>query len=150
VCSICFLLLLLAGCGKSPPPYEGKSVSELEEMLRSPDEARQLQGAFGLSRQGADAAPALPALRQALQSDKAPVRQAAAQALGKIGNAEAVPDLVAALRDSHWPVRRQAAVALGELGPAARAARPDLEKLRRDPDPLVRKAAQDALHQIGS
>jgi HEAT repeat protein len=144
------VLLLTPGCGKKLAPYEGKSAAELEAMVKSGEEAKQLQGAFGLSRLGAEAAPAVPALREALQSPTASVRQAAAQALGKVGPAavEAVPELTAALHDPQWPVRRQAALTLGELGPSAKAAKPELEKLRRDPDALVRKAAGEALKQL--
>jgi HEAT repeat protein len=59
-----------------------------------------------------------------------------------------VPALGDALGDSEWAVRRQAAIALGHIGPDARPAIPALQKVSRDPDPLVRKAAQQALKQI--
>jgi HEAT repeat protein len=54
------------------------------------------------------------------------VRHAAAEALGKLGEAaaahpEVIPALLAALKDRDWPVRRAAAEALGELGGAAAA-----------------------------
>jgi hypothetical protein len=54
----CGLLLavLLLGCGRKP--YEGRSVAELEAMLNDPNPTVQAQGAFGLSRHGAEAAPA--------------------------------------------------------------------------------------------
>ena len=47
-------------------------------------------------------------------------------------------------------VRRGAADALGKLGKAARSAATSLEALRKDPDPSVRAAAQDALEKIGA
>ena len=50
--------------------------------------------------------------------------------------------LTEALKDPAWGVRRHAALALGDIGPAARPALPRLEALRKDPDSLVRKAAQ--------
>ena len=50
-------LALLAGC-RSRAPHEGKSAAQLEAMLRSADPAVQAQGAYGLSRLGAEARPA--------------------------------------------------------------------------------------------
>jgi HEAT repeat protein len=142
------LSLLVAGCGKKPP-YEGRSVAELERMLDDPDPQVQAQGAFGLGRHGAEAAPAVPALARSLRSPEVLVRQQAALALGEIGAAgEAVPALAGALSDSEWSVRRQAAVALGQIGPAAVAAEPDLRRCRRDPHTLVRKAAEEAIARI--
>jgi HEAT repeat protein len=142
------LLLLLAGCSHKPP-YEGRSVAELEHMLDDPDTTVQVQGAYGLSQHGAEAASAVPALVRILRSPDALVRQEAALALGHIGVAEeAVPALAAALSDSEWTVRRQAAMALGQIGPAARAAEPDLRRCRRDPHTLVRKAVEEALGKI--
>jgi HEAT repeat protein len=142
------LVFALCGC-RAKAPYDGKSVAELERLLRNPDPAKQVQGAFGLSRLGAKAQPAVPALIEALKKD-ALVRQNAALALGRIGPEakDAVPALIDALRDSDWTVRRQAALALEQIGPEARQAVPALEKLTHDPDKLVRKAAQEALTQL--
>lgn len=44
------------------------------------------------------------------------VREAACDALGKLGGTHAVRPLVAALRDEYWPVREAAATALGGIG----------------------------------
>lgn len=145
----CFMLLWVAfGCSHRPP-YEGKSVAQLERMLHDPSSTVQAQGAYGLSRLGPAARSAVPALREALKGESL-VRQHAAQALGQIGPeaAEATDDLVTALRDPEWTVRRQAALALGQIGPAGRSALPHLERLRRDPDNLVRQAAAFAIKQI--
>jgi HEAT repeat protein len=143
-----FLLVCAAAC-RGKAPYEGKSVAELERMLRDPDPAVQTQGAFGLSRVGAEALPAVPALTEALKSPQSIVRQNAALALGQIGPEakDAVPALTAVLRDREWAVRRQVVVALGQIGPDARSAAA-VEKLRQDPDSLVRKAAAEALKKI--
>ena len=47
---------LAIGCrGKSP--LKGKSVAQLEAMLKNADPAIQAQGALGLSKQGAKACP---------------------------------------------------------------------------------------------
>jgi HEAT repeat protein len=139
---------LLAGCGRGKPPYEGKSVAELERMLDDPSPTVQAQGAFGLGRHGAEARPAAPALVRALKSPDALVRQQAAVALGQVGAEEAVPALAEALRDAEWSVRRQAAVALGQIGPPARSAEAGLRKCERDPNTVVRKAAREALGKI--
>jgi hypothetical protein len=142
------LLALAVGC-RSRPPYEGKSVAELERMLSDSNPTVQAQGAFGLSRLGPEARSAVPALIDALKHDSI-VRQHAALALGKIGPdaREAVPALTDALSDKEWTVRRQAALALGEIGADTDASRTALTKLRQDPNTLVRKAAQEALAQI--
>jgi hypothetical protein len=61
--------------------------------------------------------PATPALIQALRDEKWEVRQAAAEALGQIGDPQATPALIQALRDEKWLVREAAAKALGKLLP---------------------------------
>jgi len=139
--------LLLAGCNKRPP-LEGKSVTELEKMLNSPDANLQAQGALGLSKRGREALPAIPALIAALKNPQVAVRQNAALALGAIGpeaNA-AVTALIDVLRDAEWMVRRQAAVALGDIG--AKESMPALKKAAGDPNSAVQKAAKDALAKI--
>ena len=142
-------LALLAGC-RGRTPHEGKSAAQLEAMLRSADPAVQAQGAYGLSRLGAGAQPAVPALTEALRSKETLVRENAALALAQIGPdaREAVRALTELLGDPEWTVRRQAALALGQIGPDARAAIPALIALTQDRDHLVRKAAQEALAKI--
>jgi HEAT repeat protein len=148
------LIAVLAACAaiscRGKPPYEGKSVAQLERMLKSSDSAVQVQGAYGLSLKGAEARPAVPALIEQLGSPNVLVRQNAAFALGKIGPdaREAVPGLIQLMNDSDWTVRRQAAMSLGQIGPDAKDAVERLVKLRRDRIPLVRQAAEEALAQI--
>jgi HEAT repeat protein len=148
---ICLILccVLTASCSRKPP-YENKSVGELETMTASSDADKQLQGAYGLSLKGEEASAAVPTLIEQLKSDKVLVRQNAAYALGKIGPKarDAVPALVKLLGDPDWRVRRQAAMALGDIGPDARASLPDLKKLRRDKVPTVRNAVNEALAKI--
>jgi HEAT repeat protein len=141
------LLLLSIGCSRKPP-YEGRSVAELERMLADPKPSVQAQGAFGLGLLGEKAKPAVPALVRALGSPDTLVRQQAALSLGQIGDAEAVPALATALRDKEWTIRRQAAVALGSIGPPAREAEAALRKCERDAHAPVRKAATEALARI--
>jgi len=141
------LLCFLTAC--SSKPYEGKSVAELQQMLQDPSSTVQAQGAFGLSRLGAEARDAVPALIACLQSETI-VRQNAALALGAIGPdaKEAVPALTKLLQDPEWTVRRHAALALGEIGPAAQESMPALSKLKQDHQSLVRKAAEEAIRRI--
>ena len=63
-----------------------------------------------------------------LQGKDADARQAAAQALGKLGPQAkpAVPQLAMALNDRHGPVRFAAVTALARIGPDAKAALPAL------------------------
>jgi len=146
----CLLLMaLMVGCGHKPP-YEGKSVAQLERMLKDGDADAQSQAAYGLSLHGPEAVEAVPALAHGLASPHTLVRQNSALALGRIGPAAraAVSALTAVLRDPEWMVRRQAALALGEIGPDAVAAVPTLQRLTKDPDRLVRRAAQDALAKV--
>src|SRR5262245_25812829 len=63
-------LLALGACDSHTGPRlrdEGKSVDELQKMLADADPEVQARGAFGLSRHGADARPAAPALIEALK-----------------------------------------------------------------------------------
>ena len=71
------LFMALCGCG-GRPPYEGKSVAELERMLREGGTAEQIQGAHGLSLHGREAKPAVPTLAAALRNPETRVRQNAA------------------------------------------------------------------------
>jgi HEAT repeat protein len=142
-------LAAVVGC-RGRPPYEGRSVAELERMLRSDDPGVQLQGAHGLSLLGPEARDAVPALAEALKGSDSRVRQSAARALGAIGAEarDAVPALAGVLEDADWTVQRQAALALGEIGPPARSAAAALGKLGRSGAPLVRQAARGALQKV--
>jgi len=83
------------------------------------------------------------------------VREAAAEALGKIGAPKAIPPLIQALGDSAWGVRWAAARALGELVDNVS----DAEVIRRMARTLwqrltdwkdVRKAASWALEKVAN
>lgn len=144
---IALAALLLMGCNRKPP-YQGRSVADLERMLADSKSSVQAQGAFGLGLLGEKAKPAVPALVRALGSPDTLVRQQAASSLGQIGDVEAVPALVSALGDKEWTIRRQAAVALGAIGPPARGAETALRKCERDAHAPVRKAAAEALARV--
>jgi HEAT repeat protein len=142
------LLLLAVGCSRVPP-YQGRTVEQLQQMLDDPDSTVQASGALGLSQHGPEALPAAARLAELLHSPAGLVRQNAALALARIGpEGDAVAALTEALDDTDWPVRRQAALALGEYGPAAASAIPGLTRRARDPEPLVQKAALQALERV--
>ena len=86
-------------------------------------------------------------LVRALKSDDHADRARAARVLGGIGPdaAHAIPVLLEALRDAAPSVRNDAARALERMGPTAQAA---LAAAVRDPDPIVRRIAADALGRI--
>jgi len=90
-------------------------------------------------------------LIKALKHSDPGIRQAAADALCKVGDSSAVIPLISALKDNEWVVRRYAAEALGVIGDQS-AVEPLTEALE---DPFiefgyspVRKVAADALKQL--
>jgi HEAT repeat protein len=89
------------------------------EGLRERTDVVHQGAAAVLGRVGPAAAPAAPALVQALGGESQPVRLAAVRALGAIGPAArcAVPALTAALRDSRDGVGQAAALALAKVAP---------------------------------
>ncbi len=97
--------------------------------------------------------PALEGLLMHLQDSNEPweVREAAAEALGKMGAVQAVGALLLVVRDRniHWRVRCMAAWAVGQSGERG-AVEPLLTVLRNEFEPWqVRCAALEALGQIG-
>jgi hypothetical protein len=97
---------------------------------------------------------AVPALSQALRSDRSEARTSGAYALGQIGSASgaAVPALIIALEDEYLDVRTLAAYALGQIGTKAEAAVPALGRVYRNSREIqeVRDAVAQALRQIGT
>ena len=90
-------------------------------------------------------------LIKALKHRDPGIRQAAAEALCKVGDADAVEPLISALKDEEWVVRRYAAEALGVIGDP-RAVEPLTEALD---DPFfqfgfspVRRVASESLERI--
>jgi hypothetical protein len=83
--------------------------------------------------------PAVPALRQALQSTDPEVRLNAVQVLARMGPdaKDAVPDLVALLDDPDERIRKAAARTLGRIGPESAPAVPALMRslLQAEPAP---------------
>ena len=86
-------------------------------------------------------------LVRALGSEKdSDAREAAADALGEIGDPKAVEPLIAALKDPDDDVREAAAEALGRIGDP-RAVDP-LNAALNDPDHDVRQEAEKALARL--
>ena len=100
----------------------------------------------------APAAPAVPALIDALQDPESRTRAPVAFALGQIGpkGSNAVRALARTLEDEWWFVRENAAIALGKLESNAAAAIHALARLAEgDRNEDVRKAAVEAINSIG-
>lgn len=92
-------------------------ISEFIDALSDPDPQVRAQAAGALSRIGAPAAAAVPALCLAVDDDDSYVRAMAAAALGQIGEdaKQAVPILTEMLLDPNSTVRYQAGAALSAL-----------------------------------
>lgn len=145
-----------AGLGASrgtggAPVYRGVGLQGYRrELERAPETGRpailRAIGSFG-----ADAAPAVNDLAQALDSPAVEVRAAAAWALSQMGAAAApaVAALERSLADSNLRVRSLSAVALRAMGPSAAKAIPGLVKALDDASPSVRAVAADALGNLG-
>jgi HEAT repeat protein len=117
---------------------------QLVETLREGRGLFSFFAATGLSKAGE---AAVEPLLEALQDEQYVVRQAAAVALGDIGDRRAVEGLIEGLGDEHEVVRQGAAVSLGKLG-VAEAVDP-LLRVIGDESELVRKAVVNALGMIG-
>ena len=133
------------------PVYRGVPLQGyLRELGRASQTGRpailRAIGAFG-----ADAAPAVNDVAQALGDPAADVREAAAWALSQMGTAgaPAVPALEQSLSDSNPRLRSLSALALRAMGPAAAKAIPGLVKALDDSSPSVRAVAADALGNLG-
>lgn len=91
----------------------------------------------------------LDELLDKLGNDSVPVRYAAANKLGKLGDRVAVPYLIAALDEEDDKVKDNLIYALGELGD--HSAVPVLSRiLRKDKSDRLRKCAAKALGMLGS
>ncbi|MDZ8082365.1 MAG: HEAT repeat domain-containing protein [Nostoc sp. DcaGUA01] len=95
---------------------------------------------------------AVPALIEALKSQRENIRANAALAIGEIGTKAiaAIPALIKLLKDESNAVRLNAAYALGQMGWAAEPAIPTLSEQLKDKDRAVITTAAYAIGQIGS
>jgi len=143
-------------------PASEVAVPALAQALTDEILKVRLNAAMALVRLGAKAKPAVPALLKALDDDKnddnvgtfhTTIQDLVALALGRAtaGTEEAVPALTAYLeRSADMDRCISAARALAEVGVNARSAEPQLRKLLKHHHSDVRKAAAEALEEIGA
>lgn len=133
---------------------DSAEIQALIEQLKSSDEVLQQEGATRLAELGQDAKPPVPWLIECLRSERLPLREAAAIALGRAGDQRAVEPLMKLLDDPDDDVRAAAATGLGTMG--APLATPAISKLTAlfaeelQTFPKSTDAAAAALARIGS
>lgn len=114
-----------------------RELASLSAALQDPSPEVRGLAAAALRSLGPQAAPAVSALAGALRDADTGVRMMSAAALAAVGPqaAPALPALIAAgtRADEHVQVLRSVADAAGAIGPAAHAATPMLERLRKLP-----------------
>ena len=156
-------LLVLVALGAAPASRqdvneritnESRRIDSLINEVSKSDSAVRLGAIVGLgvavreSSSRYHAKQAVTALRHALAHDDVEdVREAAAEALGRIGLSSAVPTLRAAIAGRSEKVRIAALEALGEIGSEARAAIPDLIRVLAEIN--GRDTLQAAAHAVG-
>jgi HEAT repeat protein len=129
------------------------ALTALAYGVQDPDPRSRHAAIDVLETMGDAAAPAVPALVQALYDRDRFVRWAAARALGRVrpaNPATVVPHLAQLLKARDPEECRMAAVSLTTYGAAARAALPELLHAAGSADPQVRVAVLRALESIGS
>jgi HEAT repeat protein len=132
-------------------PDSNEGLAVLIENLLEPNVPTRRMAAEALGQLGPDARGAAPALRRALRDPSLPVRVRIAFALWRVsGETRATLEVLRAmLRDPALPIERGAAAsALGRMGAAARDALPALCQASEDPDPFVRRMADEARQKI--
>lgn len=141
-------LRALSVFGPDAAPALPKLIEILNDKSREPE--IRWNAARTIGKMHAAAASAIPDLVSHLEDPADRLREHAAEALGDIGPeaAVAIEPLVKTLGDSYFKARRDAVRSLGQIGPAARSAVPAIEKLKDDPEALVRDAAKTALERI--
>lgn len=120
-----------------------EAVQPLKKLMLNPEE----NPAIFSEALGKIGAAALPALVEAMKSDRAPVRYLAVEALHKIGG-EGVPALVDALGEKAADVRRHAAQFLGQMRISDKMVILGLAYSLADDDDQVRFQSIQALQQL--
>jgi HEAT repeat protein len=130
-------------------PNARNAVPDLIELLQGPGFWKRYWAAQLLKEIGPEAKEAVPALRQALKTEKFNAAyEADVDALEAIARDTVVPALIEALQTEEWDIKAMSADNLGRLRSKARAAIPELRKALHDKEEWVRKAAAEALKQI--
>ncbi len=145
---------------QSPSPQANEAVRKgLSEVLENlaagindPDVEVRRATVGVLELMGSDAAPANPALIQAVGDSDRFVRWIAGRALGRTRPADeaAIAALAGLLQDPDLDVRQVGALALERYGSRARSAVPSLGRAVESGDPEARIAALRALQSMGS
>jgi HEAT repeat protein len=118
---------------------------ELAAMLADPSAAVRTAAARALARFPTALDETIPTLLLMIENDEPAVRRSCMTALDATWPAPPlVPTLVAALGSREREVRSQAATLLGRIGPEARAARPALIALLKEPLPAQASGRTDA------
>jgi HEAT repeat protein len=140
-------------------------VPELVDALKDKDPMARYWVALALGSVKARPAQTVPALVETLKDPELLVRGAAARALGVLAGAtrskdaepglagaiqkEGVPALIGTLKKEKEPqVGIELMWALGEIGDDAKAAIPDLERIVKDEEEALKKAAKEAINKI--
>ena len=143
--------------GSSPEAMPTASPEPTENPIRLPEFTSGVKAAVGAALHDIDGPPAtraegdttvVRALIARLRDDDAGVRQAAADALGRIGDPLAIPDLVRALEDAEPEVRHSALNALSQFERGVPAA--PIRKLLGSEEPELRATAAEMLGEMKS
>ncbi len=133
--------------------YKAAAAPALPELIAAmhdeklPTEARW-NAARTIGKIGPNAVSAVPDLIDEMDDPEDTIREHAAEAIGDIGPVAAelgVPALRKVLTDRYLKVRRDAVRSLGYIGADALPAAEDMVLLLKDPEALVRDAAEAAL-----
>ncbi|MBC7816891.1 MAG: HEAT repeat domain-containing protein [Planctomycetaceae bacterium] len=136
--------------------YRAAAAAALPELIAAmhddklPIEA-QWNAARTIGKIGPNAVSAVPDLIDELDDPEDTIREHAAEAIGDIGPVAAelgVPALRKVLTDRYVKVRRDAVRSLGYIGADARPAAEDILPLLKDPEAIVREAAEKALKTV--
>lgn len=138
-CFFCLAIVLcsLTGVLAQDTLYQGKTVKQWTELLKSMEPRTRLNAVAALQEAGAEAAPAVGALAKLLKDTYPNIRRGAAQTLAGLGEAAApaAGPLGLALGDSDPGVRQLAGQALKEVGDKAM---PALAEMLKDKEVSVR------------
>ncbi len=149
-----FLIAALSGCVCCCEPAlwaADRSVAELTQDLKSPDDAARIRAIDDLGSHGERAQAAVAPLTQLLTHKSAEVRAHAAHALGVIGPPAkpAVPALVNLLKDSDASVRRQVVLALLGIRAGPEVMVPLVGRMLEESDPATRVLILQSIVEAG-
>jgi HEAT repeat protein len=121
------------------------AIPELQQAISTDkDEGVKIAGVTALGGLGSTNPRAISTLVSVLNDDSEPVRDAASEALGKLGET-AVPALIGALKSPHIYQRAWAVQALGRIKPMPHDARHALKLALNDRSEIVKTEAAAAL-----